>query len=43
MELLLREDVKQMSMGALQQVNLDVIQCERKLCFNIIKRREKII
>ena len=30
MELLLREDVKQMSMGALQQVNLDVIQCERK-------------
>jgi len=35
MELLLREDVKQMSMGALQQVNLDVIQCERKLCFII--------
>lgn len=29
MELLLREDVKQMSMGALQQVNLDVIQCEQ--------------
>ena len=41
MELLLREDVKQMSMGALQQVNLDVIQCERKLCFNIIKSRGK--
>lgn len=30
MDLLLNEDVKQISMGALQQVNLDVIQCERK-------------
>ena len=30
MDLLLNEDVKQVSMGALQQVNLDVIQCERK-------------
>jgi len=29
MDLLLNEDVKQVSMGALQQVNLDVIQCEQ--------------
>jgi len=29
MDLLLNEDVKQISMGALQQVNLDVIQCEQ--------------
>jgi hypothetical protein len=26
---MLSEDVKQISMGALQQVNLDTIQCER--------------
>jgi hypothetical protein len=26
---MLSEDVKQISMGALQQVNLDAIQCER--------------
>ena len=31
MDLLLSDDVKSISMGALQQVNLDVIQCERKL------------
>ena len=31
MDLLLNEEAKQISMGALQQVNLDVIQCERKL------------
>ena len=30
MDLLLSDDVKSISMGALQQVNLDVIQCERK-------------
>lgn len=30
MDLLLSDDVKSVSMGALQQVNLDVIQCERK-------------
>lgn len=30
MDMLLRDDVKQISMGALQQVNLDVIQCERE-------------
>lgn len=28
--ILISEDVKQISMGALQQVNLDTIQCERK-------------
>lgn len=28
--ILICEDVKQISMGALQQVNLDTIQCERK-------------
>lgn len=27
---MLSEDVKQISMGALQQINLDTIQCERK-------------
>lgn len=35
MDLLLNEDVKQISMGALQQVNLDVIQCERKYCLKL--------
>jgi hypothetical protein len=34
MDLLLSDDVKSISMGALQQVNLDVIQCERKLLPN---------
>ena len=36
MDLLLSEDIKQVSMGALQQVNLDIIQCEREsqLSFN---------
>lgn len=29
MVMLLSEDVKQMSLAALEQVNLDVIQCER--------------
>lgn len=29
MAMLLSEDVKQMSLAALEQVNLDVIQCER--------------
>lgn len=29
--LLLNEEVKQMSMGALNQINLDLLQCERKL------------
>ena len=33
MDLLLNEDVKQISMGALQQFNLDVIQCERMFIF----------
>lgn len=27
---MLSDDVKQISMGALQQINLDTIQCERK-------------
>lgn len=31
MSMLLSEDVKQMSLAALEQVNLDVIQCERML------------
>ncbi len=31
MDLLLSETIKQVSLGALQQVNLDIIQCERKL------------
>lgn len=30
MAMLLSEDVKQMSLAALEQVNLDLIQCERK-------------
>lgn len=30
LDILISEDVKQISMGALQQVNLDTIQCERK-------------
>lgn len=30
MEMLICDDVKSISMGALQQINLDVIQCERK-------------
>lgn len=30
MALLLDSEIKQMSMGALQQFNLDVVQCERK-------------
>lgn len=30
MAMLLSEDVKQMSLAALEQVNLDVMQCERK-------------
>lgn len=29
--LLLNEEIKQISMGALNQVNLDLLQCERKL------------
>lgn len=28
--LLLNEDIKQISMGALNQINLDLLQCERK-------------
>lgn len=30
MGLMLSDDVKQISMGALQQINLDTIQCERE-------------
>lgn len=29
--LLLNDDIKQISMGALNQINLDLLQCERKL------------
>lgn len=38
LDILISEDVKQISMGALQQVNLDTIQCERKFLyfFNIM-------
>jgi len=32
--ILISEDVKQISMGALQQVNLDTIQCERKFLYS---------
>jgi len=32
--ILICEDVKQISMGALQQVNLDTIQCERKFLYS---------
>ena len=32
---LLGEEVKQLSLGALQQLNLDVIQCERELGNNL--------
>ena len=32
--ILVSEDIKQISMGALQQVNLDTIQCERKNFFS---------
>lgn len=32
MGLMLSDDVKQISMGALQQINLDTIQCERMYC-----------
>lgn len=31
MQMLLDTELKQISMGAIQQFNLDVIQCERKL------------
>lgn len=34
MDLLMSEDIKSVSMGALQQVNLDVIQCERNYWFS---------
>lgn len=30
LDILISDDVKQISMGALQQVNLDTIQCERE-------------
>ena len=30
MAMLLSEDVKQMSLAALEQLNLDLMQCERK-------------
>lgn len=33
--ILVSEDLKQISMGALQQVNLDTIQCERMYSFLI--------
>lgn len=31
LDILISDDLKQISMGALQQVNLDTIQCEREL------------
>lgn len=36
--ILISEDVKQISMGALQQVNLDTIQCERMRLFLFINK-----
>ena len=33
MNLMMNDEVKQISMGALQQLNLDTIQCERKHWF----------
>ena len=35
MAMLLSEDVKQMSLAALEQVNLDVIQCERNYIHSV--------
>lgn len=35
MQFLMDADVKQVSSGALEQFNLDVIQCERKLFFKL--------
>lgn len=40
MAMLLSEDVKQMSLAALEQVNLDVIQCERNYSFVCFGGRE---
>lgn len=40
MGLMLSDDVKQISMGALQQINLDTIQCERK--FSMLEHKEYI-
>ena len=37
LNILVSEDLKQISMGALHQVNLDTIQCERKFCIRIIQ------
>lgn len=31
LKLLLNDEVKQLSMGALNQINLDLLQCERKV------------
>lgn len=32
-QLLMNDEIKQMSMGALNQINLDLLQCERKKIF----------
>jgi len=32
------EEVKQISLGALKQLDLDLIQCERKLLLNAVHR-----
>lgn len=46
LDILISEDVKQISMGALQQVNLDTIQCERKfhyVFFSIYFKKNSIL
>lgn len=42
LEILVSEDLKQISMGALQQVNLDTIQCERELKQKLNKKKMKL-
>lgn len=39
--MLMNDDIKQMSMGALNQLNLDLLQCERK--FLLYQESLKII
>lgn len=42
MAFMLSDDVKQLTMGALQQINLDTIQCERKCHNNYYTQCSKI-
>lgn len=41
MDFVLDNDVKQITMGALQQFNLDLIQCERKNFLSISSLQSK--